>query len=379
MNSVLSIRFFTALSFYIYLPFFALYLKHVKFLNEADTALLTMILVFSSKVFSLAAPYFIKKLGNSITIFSTYSICLFSIISIMFFKNLFLMAFISIILGAGFAIGSIAIKNSIALGDSSKRLKLFVYLNIIVNLAAATGTIIGNYFSNGFLNFLPYASIITLILSLVILIPYSSKGTVKTLEVEEKPIAGQHKSRSLILWIGFIVSSMIPLFLYGMFFDTVAYQVDKYQSKINVGVLFTINGLIIIFLQAFIYSIMKKFNKFKLSNISFIIQILLSISMLLYNVKSFWCIIIFVILFSLYEMFWSPINDYLSVEFAPFKHKSMSIAIANFGWGIAESIGAYVGIRVDYQYYFIPVAIVIVISIVGNILIFNNKFVLEKI
>ncbi|MFV8148004.1 MFS transporter, partial [Enterobacter cloacae complex sp.6722787] len=66
-----------------------------------------------------------------------------------------------------------------------------------------------------------------------------------------------------------------------------------------------------------------------------------------------------IILFTFSELIWSPYNNSLAIEKCPFTHKKLSLSICLFFWGLAESLGAYIGIIAnDVQIHiYIPITL----------------------
>lgn len=341
---IITSRFLSGISFYSFLPFFSLYLLNYKNIPEDKTAIIIFIFLFISRACSLFTPYIIKLLGYKKTLITTYFLASVSISSIYFISSYIFLIFVSAAIGAGFSIANVCASLFMAENNNhSDRIKNFSLLNVIVNISSALGGIVGEWSYNE-----SYSGIIILPSAIMFL---SSIYAFTLTEGEISKKDDEHNttpSSTLKAWYLFVGYSSIPFFMLGLIFRNLAYHFESNYAEnihyISVSHLFALNAAIIIFLQVKVTHYLAKKKSSVQETMYKLSLALISTLLLFFDFKSTMSMYLLIILFTLSELIWSPYNNSLAIEKCPFRNKKISLSICIFCWGLAESLGAYIGI-----------------------------------
>lgn len=358
-------RFLSGTSFYSFLPFFSLYLIHYKNINESETAIVIFVLLFISRAFSLFTHFIIDFLNYKKTLFLSYLISSSSIISLYFISNFYVLVLSAALIGAGFSIANVSTSLFISENNNhSERVKHFSVLNVIVNISSAVGGAVGEWFYHGF-----YSGVIFLpatIMCVATLYSLTLTNTKHTQSIQSQPTKA---SASFLEWGIFLCYSAIPFFMLGLVFRNLAYLFElNYQGTrdyITVSYLFALNAFIIIFLQIKVTQYIDKQKK-SYQSIIYKFSLLLIASLLLFlNFSALIPLYLLIILFTFSELIWSPYNNSLAIEKCPFTRKKLSLSICIFCWGLAESLGAYVGIMANHtqMHTYIPISLLLLLIV----------------
>ncbi|WP_230085060.1 MFS transporter [Providencia sp. wls1922] len=365
INKIMTTRFLSGTSFYSFLPFFSLYLIHYKNISESETAIIIFVFLFISRAFSLFTHFIIDFLNYKKTLFLSYLISSTSIISPYFISNFYPILLSSALIGAGFSIANVSTSLFIAENNNhSERVKSFSILNVIVNISSAVGGAVGEWFYHSFYSgviFLPAA--IMFIAALYSLTLTNTKHTQPTQSQQTKA------SASFLEWGIFLCYSAIPFFMLGLVFRNLAYLFElNYQNArdyITVSYLFALNASMIIFLQIKVTQYIDKQKK-SYQSIIYKFSLLLIASLLLFlNFSALITLYLLIILFTFSELIWSPYNNSLAIEKCPFTRKKLSLSICIFCWGLAESLGAYIGIIANHtqMHTYIPTSLLLILIV----------------
>lgn len=354
INKIVTSRFLSGVSFYSFLPFYSIYLINYKDIGEHDVAIILFIFLFVSRACSLFTHYIIDLVGYKLTLILSYLMASVAILSIYSINNFSFLLLISAIIGAGFSIANVCTSLFVAENnDHSERVKNFSLLNVAVNISSAIGGVIGEWFYHGF-----YSGII--ILPAVVMLASSLYCcTFKGIKHNKTNQKNREKVMSTFLeWVVFVCYSSISFFMIGLILRNLAFHFEANNNDtlryVSVSALFALNASIIIFLQVKSTSLLSAQSTKKQIFIYKLNLVLVSILLLIFNFQSALSMYFLVVLFTLSELVWSPYNNSLSIEKCPFKNKKLSLSICIFFWGLAESLGAYMGIIADtYHLHFL--------------------------
>ena len=352
-------RFLSGISFYSFLPFFSLYLINEKNLEESDVAIIILTFLFISRSFSLFTHFIIDFINYKKTLFFSYLISSSFIISIYFTSSFYILLLSSAFIGAGFSIANVGTSLFIAENSHhSQRVKNFSILNVIVNISSAVGGAAGEWFYHG-----SYSSVIFLpsaIMCVAALYSLTLTDKKHTSPMQDQPTEATTR---FLAWGLFLCYSSIPFFMLGLIFRNLAYLFELHyqgaRNYISVAYLFALNASMIILLQIKVTQFIDKQKKSHQAIIYKCSLILIAILLLFLNFNALFSLYLLIILFTFSELIWSPYNNSLAIEKCPFTRKKLSLSICLFFWGLAESLGAYIGIIAnDVQIHtYIPITL----------------------
>lgn len=351
-------RFSASLAYYSFVPFLAVYLVKSKGLDEGQTALIVSLLILSGRVFTLISGYITGLVNCKTLLVMCYSLCIVALVTIVFTKSTVVLTGCSIIIGVCFALCSIVSKVLIASVSTSDTMRFFGYLNLAVNIASAFGTVLADQSAKIAINLLPLVSAVILFLTVYSII----RMQIAEQFASPMKVAWSALPQMLTLKSGaFLLISTTPWLIYGYFFNSIVFQLTQsgVGGNFNVSLLFTLNAGIIIALQTVVMYFVSRVKKTRILLLSCLNQIVLCASLYFLKPENYYFLVAFVVLFSLSELIWSPLNDYLSAEIVESQNRSVFMPLCNFTWGIAETAGTYVGINYyavinEYVLYIIP-------------------------
>ncbi|CDG16635.1 MFS transporter [Xenorhabdus doucetiae] len=343
VKNIIISRFTGSLAYYSFVPFLAIYLVKAKEISQADAAIAVSLLILSGRVSSLFSGIVIIRTGLKRLLLCGYAGCSAVCVLLTLLEGCVALSLASMIIGISFALCSIASKILIAgLSQGGKGLKAFGYLNVAVNVASALGTVIADQTSRIYINLLPLLAGVVLAATALLIAKLDEQRLPlhrKKLE-HVQTVSGQIRMRLL-----FILASLSPWLIYGFFFNGISYQLATTSATGHrVSILFSLNAGLIIVFQTIVLHYIDRIRKDGLLWVSCINQLVLCASLMFYQLDSFEALIMFVVVFTFSEMVWSPLNDYLSAEFAGPDGRESFMPVCNFVWGIAESLGTFIGI-----------------------------------
>jgi predicted MFS family arabinose efflux permease len=375
-------RFSASLAYYSFVPFFAVYLVKSKGVDEGQTALIVSLLIFSGRFFTLMSGYITGLMSCKKLLLTCYSLCIITLVTIVFTKNALVLTVSGLVIGICFALCSIVSKVLVASASTSDTMRFFGYLNLAVNIASALGTVLADQTAKVAINLLPLASAAILFLTI-----YS----VVKIKIDDRITSTMKITLSSVTQIitykngGFLLISTTPWIIYGYFFNSIAYQLTQpsVNGEYNVSLLFSLNAGIIITLQTVVMHFVSRIKKERILWLSCFNQIILCSAIFFLQPGGYYFLIIFVVLFSLSELIWSPLNDYLSAEIVAPESRSIFMPVCNFTWGLAETAGTYVGINYfsvinQYVIFIIPVICLFVLIAHLSILSPYDKWLSQK-
>ena len=178
----------------------------------------------------------------------------------------------------------------------------------------------------------------------------SSKEEKQVLEVDRESVF-----KDKPFWI-FLVTCIITGILFFQLFTTIPlYHKEQFDlSEFQTGLLLTLNGVLVFFLEMPIVSYIErnKLNKIKVVSIG---CLLMGISLFLMMVNTWAGILIIMMLFMTFaEMFAFPFSNSFAISRAPKGHEGRYMAIFTMSFSFAHILSAKVGMEIisdfGYQY-----------------------------
>ncbi|MEQ4691137.1 MFS transporter [Providencia manganoxydans] len=354
INKIITSRFFSGISFYSFLPFYSIYLINYKNMIESNVAIILFIFLFISRACSLFTHYIIDYIGYKLTLILSYLMASVAILSIYVINSFSFLLLASAIIGAGFSIANVCTSLFIAENNNhSERVKNFSLLNVAVNISSAIGGVIGEWFYHGF-----YSGIIMLPAAVMLA---SSLYSCTLQNIKQSKVNSKNEEKALSTfaeWIVFVCYSSMSFFMIGLILRNLAFHFEVNNNEtiryVSVSSLFALNAAIIIFLQIKSTSLLSAQRTDLQIFIYKLSLLVVSVLLLIFNFQSALSMYLLIVLFTLSELIWSPYNNSLSIDKCPFKNKKLSLSICIFFWGLAESLGAYMGIIANsYQLHFL--------------------------
>jgi predicted MFS family arabinose efflux permease len=340
------------------LPFLSKYLKEdLKFsLDEVGWILVAF------GVGSMAGSWLGGKLSDKI---GFYKIMIFSLFvsGLMFFGLQYITSFVGLCIGM-MVLMTVAdmfrpamFVSLAAYSKPEDRTRSLTLVRLAVNLGFAAGPALGGLIimAIGYkgLFWVDGATCIISILIFALLVKEKKKTAEQKIKISEADRESVFKDRPF--WI-FLVMCLITGVLFFQLFTTMPlyYREQFGLTEFETGLLLTLNGILIFFLEMPIVSYVerKKINKVTIITYGCLLMTLSLFVMLL----NFWVgFLIFMILFmTIGEMFSFPFSNSFALSRAPKGHEGRYMAIFTMSFSLAHIISAKLGMsiidRYNYQY-----------------------------
>jgi len=327
-------------------PFLALYLTMERNINMSITGIYFSAVMIISSLSSTLGGILSDHIGRKkVMFYSLLSRSFFVIIIAVSIKYnlhpiwILFFNFLASVLGLGFHPVAIAYISDIV--DEKDRVKAYSILRVSTNAGWASGPAIGGLLSNISYSLAFFTSgLIIFISSLIIFLKVDEKLT-KSYNNKEKTsikIALMSKTFKKLIIFSFLITAVmaqlvVPLSLYS----------KKYLgfSEKNIGVLFTINGLIVVFFQ---YIVGSKIKQEKLISAISISCIIYGIGYLLFGYSKYYTLaIIAIIIVTCGEIILSPSLSALVTEFSPHSKRGSYIGIHSMFSEFGRAFGVFIG------------------------------------
>jgi predicted MFS family arabinose efflux permease len=335
-------------------PFLSLYLTQYLHFSLADTGVILSIYGCGAFLGTFTGGYLTDRLGS-------YSIQVFALIfsGIMLLVLMFLNSFSSICIGIFIftALGdTFRPANSAAIASYSNnenRTRSYTLNRLAINLGWAIGAGLG-----GFLAFYNYKLLfvvdgITCILAgifLLIFLKPSKQNFTKnhTEETNADSTLSPYRDVIFMVFIGLTLVFAIAFFqlftVIPVYFKTV-----KHLSEIKIGLLETLNGIIIVAVEMFLVFELEK--RFKKANIIALGLLFTGISYLIFNLFGFTGVVVISLIFvTMGEMFAMPFMQSITVERSNPKNRGKYLALYAMTYSIAQVASPAIGTFVVSNY-----------------------------
>jgi predicted MFS family arabinose efflux permease len=340
------------------LPFLSKYLKEDLHFSYSQV---TWILVCFG-IGSMAGSWLGGKLSDKI---GFYKIMIFSLFvsGLMFFVLQYITSFIGLCIGM-MVLMTIAdmfrpamFVSLAAYSKPEDRTRSLTLVRLAVNLGFAAGPALGGLIimAIGYkgLFWVDGATCIISILIFALLVKEKKKTAEQKIKISEKDRESVFKDRPF--WI-FLTMCLITGVLFFQLFTTMPlYYKDQFDlTEFQTGLLLTLNGILIFFLEMPIVSYVerKKINKVVIVTFG---CFLMAVSLFLMTIYFWIGILIFMILFMTFgEMFSFPFSNSFAISRAPKGHEGRYMAIFTMSFSLAHIISALLGMSIIsiYGYQF---------------------------
>ncbi len=357
------------------LPFLSKYLKEDLYFSYSQVG---WIMVWFG-VGSMTGSWLGGKLSDKI---GFYKIMIFSLLvsGMLFFGLQFVTSFEGLCVSM-FAIMVVADMFRpamfVSLGAYAKpenRTRALTLVRLAINLGFATGPALGGLIimSMGYKG-LFWADGATCIVAILIFALLVKEKKEKAKSKEEKQLLESNRAsvfKDKPFWI-FLVTCLITGILFFQLFTTMPlYYKEQFNlSELQTGLLLTLNGLIIFFLEMPIVSYVErnKLNKVKVVSIG---CLLMAISLLLMLINMWVGILVIMMLFMTFaEMLSFPFSNSFALSRAPKGHEGRYMAIFTMSFSMAHILSAKVGMEIIAAYgYQMNWAFMGLIGVIGTVL-----------
>lgn len=238
-----------------------------------------------------------------------------------------------------------------AYSKPENRTRALTLVRLAINLGFATGPALGGLIIMGMgYQGLFWADGATCILAILIFAALVKEKKLTVAHKEEiKQMEAQRESvfKDKPFWI-FLITCVITGVLFFQLFTTMPlYYKEQFDlSEFETGLLLTLNGLMIFFLEMPIVSFVerKKFNKVKVVSIG---CLLMGISLFLMLINVWVGILVVMMLFMTFaEMFAFPFSNSFAMSRAPMGHKGRYMAIFTMSFSLAHILSATLGLEI---------------------------------
>jgi predicted MFS family arabinose efflux permease len=230
------------------------------------------------------------------------------------------------------------------------RTRALTLVRLAVNLGFAAGPALGGLIIMGIgykgLFWVDGATCILSILIFALLVKEKKKNKdVSQFEVIENKVVSVFKDK--IFWMFLFICFITSMLFFQLFTTIPLYHHEKFGlSEFQTGLLMTLNGLLVFFLEMPIVSIFERKQTFKLQIILWgSVFMTLSIFILLFN---FWIgiLTISVIFMSFGEMFIFPFSNSFALNRAPQGHEGRYMALFTMSFSLAHIASSKVGMGI---------------------------------
>ncbi|NOJ73793.1 MFS transporter [Paenibacillus alvei] len=342
----------THLGYFMLIPVLALLLTKTLGYSLEEVALATFIFTLSFRSGKFFTGPILDGLPPKTTIILGVFLAGFSFMVIGFVDSFIVLNLCLILVGLGISANGLAAKASISfLGSKDgNNLIYFSNINIFVNIAASVGPLIGTALLGTSLE--QYIFQMTGAF-------YILAGITVLLLLRNTDIAGT-RVRSVNFWasykevlmdrryIKFLFFNAFGWFFYSQLFMTLPYFVSHtYQLENRLGVLYTLNALMVIFLQLVITSLVEKYLPEGKENYRLLTAYLLfGISFLVAGVfPSFLMLFVTIILFTVAEMIFTPSVDTMVSTLCKPELRITYFSILGLSTALGEGLGSFIGLR----------------------------------
>lgn len=321
-----------------------------------------------------------------------YKIMVFSLFTsgLMFFGIQYITSFYGLCLGM-FLIMTIADMFRpamfVSLGVYAKpenRTRALTLVRLAVNLGFAAGPALGGIIIMGMgyqgLFWVDGSSCIVAISIFALLVKEKKKIAISS-QLQTLEIAVVSVFKDKIFWIFLFVCFITSMLFFQLFTTLPIYHHEKYGlSEFQTGLLMTLNGLLIFFLEMPLVSILERKNTLKLQIILWgSIFMTLSLFVLLIDI---WAgiLVVSILFMSLGEMFIFPFSNSFALSRAPIGHEGRYMALFTMSFSLAHIASSKVGMGIisvyGYQINWLFMGILGIVSIICSIWV--KKLILEE-
>lgn len=324
----------------------SLYEKH---LSPGQVAILSTTFIFSNKFAkSVLSPFLDKlRLRECMTFGCGLAAVCFLIAACA--TNIYVEGFALLIAGIGSSINTISSKQlAAAVSDLlPDRASLFSKISVSINVASATASPIALYFGKlyGFSQVMGFIGIAYALAGLHIYVRFRRAAP------EVAPVSFARVSRAEY-WafvkrpnvVRFLCVNTLGWIFYGQLFGTFALHASLFNQDKALGLLFTFNALIVIFLQIPMSAVLSKYVKNYQQTMYFSFLIFAASFLFLAELPGMIGSVLFIVVFTLAEMAFMPSIDVVYLDLIKDSKRAMAYGVLGISTALGESVGEGVGV-----------------------------------
>ncbi len=325
--------------------------------ESTQIAILVMAFTLSAKTAKIPLAYWVDKHLATVSVLLGCLIAGCGFVGVSFSKTMNLTLFSLIIAGIGISINALASKQLAAtVSDNFRnRVRLFSIINIGVNISSAIAAPLALYFVS-----YKYDIYIIRVVAMI----YIIAGIVTYINFSKfQPKDASPNTFSLAIYLNmlriakfryFLLINFFGWILYGQLFNVLAlYVSETLLLPKRLGWLYTLNALLVIFLQLWITRLTRRWQDEKTIFIIFLSYITFSIAfVLIYLINGYFGAIIFIVVFTLAEMMFVPNIDVLLLDIIGKENRAIGYSILSISTAIGEACGGGLGV-VAYKYFIV--------------------------
>lgn len=330
----------TAFTTFMLVPFLGLYLAKNSFPPE-QIGIILMVLTICQQGFLFFGGVFSDYLGNRRLILLGLTLRILGYGLLISYPHFVILIFSTLLIGLGGAMLGPAIKAGVTSVDEEIRGQALSIRNMAVNMGAALGPLLGGVlYSVSFEMIVGLAIMSHLILA--VLIWFYVRNPSAHARVQSLTVSFQAVFRyPFMIWFTLVTSGF--WFLYTQFNLTFPlYVKDQFQAEGQVGVLFALNGLLVILLQVPLFQWAEK----RLSMVATLQlgMIVMAISFgVLAAVPTMIGLYLFLFLFTVSEIWVIPMIDHLTSSLSPAETMGSFLGFVGMAGAIGGGIGNLMG------------------------------------
>lgn len=347
LAALITVRTLGTTAFYGWVPFVAVWLNNARSsLSAIEIGTVVGILIVTTRGGALLLPGVVRKLGVRWTIAASYIAGASTFLLFITIRETSALwtSVLAACLGIAFAGGTLGIKVLAASHeDDAKRLRAFSLLNVATNLGAAIGPVIGSFLATKQGAWLPSSITVLLVVASISALAvqeprHTYSSTRNAANTEDRALMAD---KGLLL---FLILSSVTWLGYAQLFNVLPIAAMGTRMELLVPLIFTINAIIIISLQLFVSDLIgrpgRRYSDFQLLAFG---NVLTAIGLAGFACDASVLWLAGILVFSFGEMVWSPLLDLMAVRQRGSFAMPMALAWSGVAWGIAESVGAFVG------------------------------------
>ncbi len=337
----------TALGFSVVFPFLSIYFHNVMKVPMATIGSVFFAAILSGAVAELVGGELADRFGRKIVMVSALGIRagVFLLISLAIFKNVGFVPIAGLIVLSSFSRGlfepaALAMVSDVTTPE--KRQEAFAFLRIGINLGWAVGPAMGGFLASFSYAFLfSVSGVVTLVGVVILLVSLKEPtGTSRAERVGLRDLATVAHDRLFLSYN--VISVLVCVVAAQLIMVFSVYAVEWVGiSKVSLGYLYTVNGLVVVFLQ---FPCVKLVERFRMTRI-------LALGSLLYAAgyfsasfaAGFAMLVAAIVVVTFGEILTGPASVALVANIAPVKRYGRYMGVFGLFSSVGFSLGPFVG------------------------------------
>jgi MFS family permease len=337
----------TALGFSVVFPFLSIYFYNVMKIPMATIGTVFFAAILSGAVAELIGGELADRFGRKIVMVSALSIraTVFLLISLAVFKNVGFVPIAGLIVLSSFSRGlfepaALAMVSDVTTRE--KRQEAFAFLRIGINLGWAVGPAMGGFLASLSYAFLFSVSGIVTLIGVIILLAALKEptGASRAERVGLRDLAAVAHDRLFLSYN--LISVLVCVVAAQLIMVFSVYAVEWVGiSKVNLGYLYTVNGLVVVLLQ---FPCVKLVERFRMTRVIAFGSLLYAIGYFSASFAAgFAMLLVAIVIVTLGEILTGPASVALVANIAPVKRYGRYMGVFGLFSSVGFSLGPFVG------------------------------------